>query len=134
MRPRMKTRAIAALALTLALSATLVATSVAGHRPSVRVTPRTVDPGETLRVTGKGWPKRSKVALFIGVENGDADRVRTVRTSRRGGFRTRLRISREAEPGRYVILACQRGCRTKALRAFGVAGEPRPEPEPEPVG
>lgn len=88
---------------------------------SVKVSPKTVDRGETLKITGAGWS--GKVDILVGPANSEADRVKTVTADEDGRFSYNFRISRRAERGPYAALACQRDCRVKRTARFTI-GEP----------
>jgi hypothetical protein len=70
---------------------------------SLKVFPSRARPGAKVRVRGRGFPARRRVALFLGQK-----RVRTLRTSRRGTFRVRFRVPRR-RPRLYRLVARSRG-------------------------
>ena len=85
------------------------------------VRPDPITQGERIRFVGRRWPKRKRVGLYIGVPNSEGLRVGTARTDRRGRFSERIGPI-EAEPGRYVALACRpaSSCRKKRSDRFTV--------------
>lgn len=88
--------------------------------PSVRVSPAVVQRGQRITVTGRNWPRNVIVDLLIGPPRSEADRVGRARTTSAGTFRRHLRIASRTAPGRWVLLACRRECRIKAVRSFRV--------------
>lgn len=110
-----------ALAILLVLALGAAGIAVAATRPSVRVAPTTVERGELLTVSGTGWARSANVELLVGPPRSEADHVGSVRTTSRGTFRRRLRISSRAATGRFVLLACRRECRVKATVSFRVS-------------
>ena len=123
--PARRSPALAALSVA-ALAALVAATAPAAGRPdtarapSVSVAPKRLAPGETLRVTGRGWPARKRVGLLIGPPASEAFRVATVRAGRRGRFTRDVQISALARPGFYVLLACRKGCAQKRRATFRI--------------
>jgi len=90
--------------------------------PTVAVSPTTVPRGHAITVTGAGWRPRANVALLIGPPRSEATRVATVRTTSRGTFRRTLTPPAwvQAHRGRWVLLACRRDCRIKAVKSFRI--------------
>ncbi|MFP5364331.1 MAG: hypothetical protein ACLGI5_16550 [Thermoleophilia bacterium] len=93
----------------------------AAPRPSVSIAPSLVQRGERITVTGRNWPRNVIVDLLIGPPRSEADRVGRARTTSAGTFRRHLRIASKTAPGRWVLLACRRECRVKAIRSFRVS-------------
>jgi hypothetical protein len=115
--------ALAAFAALGAVGAGPVPAAVEAQREmavSLRVTPRVVPRGAFLTFTGSGWPARARVTLLVGPPASEADPVGAVLTDARGRFVRRIRIRPSAMPGRYVALACRRGCRVKATATFRI--------------
>jgi len=88
--------------------------------PSVRVAPAVVQRGQRITVTGRNWPRNVTVDLLIGPPRSEADPVGRALTTSSGTFRRYLRIASTTAPGRWVLLACRRECRVKAVRSFRV--------------
>ena len=62
--------------------------------------------GGTLTFTGAGWPRRASVLLAVGRPNtSPGDRVARLRTTARGTFSRRVRVSPRAVRGTYVGIA-----------------------------
>lgn len=107
-----------AAALTITL---LLAPSTSGRGPSLRVKPSVAAIGGTIKVSGIHFYANKTVSLYIGVPNSDVGgRVASKRTNARGSFKKNIRLSNSIDPGKWVVLACQRGCRTKATKRFTV--------------
>ena len=83
-------------------------------RPTLRLTPSVIRPGDRVTFTGSHWPADRRVTLLIGPPFSEADEFSSARTGSRGRFRKAFRFPASAEPGRYVVLACRRSCRQKA--------------------
>lgn len=95
------------------------ASSAATH-PRVSVSPATVERGQAITVTGSGWRRSASVQLLIGPPRSEGTLVATVRTTSRGTFRRRLEPPAfvQRRLGRWVLLACRRDCRIKAVKSF----------------
>jgi hypothetical protein len=89
--------------------------------PGVGVSPKTISPGGTITVEGKGWKPSSRVSILIGPRNSEADKVGTLRANERGRIKGKLKFSKSAAPGRYVLLACRKQCAVKATANFRIA-------------
>lgn len=77
----------------------------------ISLRPRATSPGGSTVVTGRGWRARRLVTLRVRADgDGSLARVVRVRASRRGGFRKRVRMPRNAGLGRYTVQACNRRC------------------------
>lgn len=83
------------------------------QRPTLRVRPATISPGDTVTFSGSGWPANRVVELLIGPPRSEADRFTSARTGPGGRFRTSFTFPTAIQPGRYVVLACRRSCRVK---------------------
>ena len=116
----MNRTALALLAAVAVIAAAGAATSSAGSAPTVNVTPKTVQRGHTITVTGRYWPPNVTVQLLIGPPRSEADRVGSARTTSRGSFRRSLRLPAWVRPGLRVMLACRRDCRDKDTTNFRV--------------
>ena len=90
--------------------------------PTVDVTPTIVKRGAKITVTGSHWRREAPVRLLIGPPRSEATYVTTVRTTSRGTFRRRLTPPAwvQARVGRWVLLACRRDCRIKAVKSFRI--------------
>jgi acid phosphatase type 7 len=89
--------------------------ATARTRATLTAFPTRAKPGAKVRVRGRGFPARRRVALFLGRK-----RVRTLRANRRGGFRVRFRVPK-SRPRLYRLVARARGLvvrlRFRLLRA-----------------
>jgi hypothetical protein len=115
-------KAIASVALPrapLRVSQTVVATAKA-VKPRLRVVPRTVTLGGRITLVGRGFRRNASVWLGVGPPQSEATRVGSARTDGRGAFRKTLNPRRHT--GRWVAIACQRGCRIKAGATFRIVG------------
>lgn len=94
--------------------------SSASTHPRVGVSPTTVKRGQAITVTGSYWRRSAEVQLLIGPPRSEAGLVATVRTTSRGTFRRRLTPPAfvQRRLGRWVLLACRRDCRVKAVKNF----------------
>jgi hypothetical protein len=111
---------LSTIAVVAALAAAQPSHAAADHSPSLRVKPKQVQTGETLRAIGRGWPARVRVHLMIGPPNSEASHAAWTRTTGRGRFRKRIRMSGRARPGVYVMLACRRECAFKRSARFEI--------------
>jgi hypothetical protein len=98
----------------------VTAGAVAAVAPSVSVSPTIVLRGDSLTVTGRHWPRRTRVELLIGPPRSEASHVAWVTTTSSGALRKRLPIARRGATGRFVLLACRRSCRVKAQASFRI--------------
>lgn len=112
---------LAALAL---LPATAVAVaqpaSPAARTPQITLTPTAVEPGETLTLEGRGFPRNAHIALFAGRPNAEAERIGGAQTGRRGRFTATIRIRASSSAGALVARACFDACRVKASARFRI--------------
>lgn len=84
-------------------------------KPTLRAIPKTVERGERVTFKGACFKPRKTVTFFIGRPGTDAGgKAATARANARGAFTKRYRTFAKADPGPYVVIACQRGCRIKA--------------------
>lgn len=111
-------------------AALLAMSSVVGaaSKPSVRVAPTTVKAGAVLTISGKGWPARRGVTLYMGPARSEGDRLTTVKADGAGRFTKEIRINPRLPAGRYGVLACRRQCRVKVSAAVRVASSQSPAP------
>jgi hypothetical protein len=79
-----------------------------------------VKPGETLRLTGRGFPRNAHLALMAGPPNGEATRIGGAQTGRRGSFTAKILIRARSSAGAFVALACFDGCGVKASARFRI--------------
>jgi hypothetical protein len=118
--------ALAALAL---LPAATVAVAQSASAPRVQVAERTpeltaaataVKPGETLTLTGRGFPRNAHIALLAGPRGEDPQRIGGAQTGRRGSFTAKIRIRARSSPATLVARACVDACRVKASARFRI--------------
>jgi hypothetical protein len=88
----------------------------------LRVTPPSVVRGETIKLTGTGFKPRLKVTLDIRRPFADKGaRFGSVTAASTGRWVLRKKISRSTPAGKWIVRACQRGCRTRATARFYVS-------------
>jgi hypothetical protein len=118
--------ALAALAL-LPAATVAVAHPDATPRPqAAERTPRltadatVVRPGETLTLTGRGFPRNAHVALLAAPPQEDPQRIGSAQTGRRGRFVATIRIRARSSAAARVASACAHACRLKASVRFRI--------------
>ena len=90
----------------------------AAAKPGLRVQPGTVVAGGRLTLIGSGFKHNEVVRFYVGPPRAGADYWGSTRTGGKGGFRKAFRINPRVGTGRWVVVACQRGCRIKASASF----------------
>jgi hypothetical protein len=80
--------------------------------------PKVVVAGGRLTFIGSGFRANERVWLGVGPPQSEALFWGWGRTNRTGAFRKTLTINPHVKPGRWVAIACQRGCRIKAGASF----------------
>jgi hypothetical protein len=88
--------------------------------PQVTADPTTVRPGETLTLTGRGFPRNAHLVLLAGPPQEETDRIGGAQTGRRGRFVARIRIRARSSAGAFVGSACFDACRVKASVRFRI--------------
>lgn len=125
MRPSI--RHIAPFALAAALAPAAAPASVVSTRPrpaasrphpQLRLQPTVVLAGARLTLLGSGFRPTEKVWLGVGPPRSEALHWGSARTNRAGGFRKTLTVNPRVGPGRWIAVACQRGCRIRATASF----------------
>lgn len=112
-------RCIALVAVALLPAATVaVARPVAP--PQLTAEPATVQPGDTFRFTGTGFPRNAQIALFAGPRNTEAQRIGSAQTGRRGRFVATIRVRARSSARAFVAIACVDACRIKASVRFRI--------------
>jgi len=91
---------------------------VAKGNERLRVVPSPVLRGRPITLVGSSFRHNSSVWIGVGPPQSEATRIGSARTDARGGFRKTFTVHRS--PGRWVALACQRGCRIKAGASFRI--------------
>lgn len=86
--------------------------------PRLTLTPHVVVAGGRLTFIGRGFRPGEKVWLGVGPPQSEAVQWGTSRASHTGAFRKTFTVNRHVKPGRWVAIACQRGCRIKAGASF----------------
>jgi hypothetical protein len=109
-----------ATAVAVAQPAAPTARPAAARTPQITVAPTAVQPGETLTLEGRGFPRNAHIALFAGPPNAEAARIGGAQTGRRGRFAATIRIRAQSSPGALVALACFDACRVKASARFRI--------------
>jgi len=80
----------------------------------------TVQPGEALRLEGRGFPRNAHIALLAGPSRAEAERIGSAQTGRRGQFVATIRIRARSAAGALVALACSDACRVRASVRFRI--------------
>jgi len=93
---------------------------VAERTPQLTADTTAVKPGETLTLTGRGFPRNARLALLAGPPSGDTQRIGGAQTGRRGVFTAKIRIRARSSAGAFVAQACFDGCRVKASARFRI--------------
>lgn len=107
----------AATALSLAGLADGASTTV-----RLRIKPPVVVRGEAIQLTGSGFTPNVKVTFDIRRPLATKRaRFGSVTANRRGGFVVTRKIARSTGVGKWVVRACQRGCRIRATASFFVS-------------
>jgi hypothetical protein len=92
----------------------------AERTPELMADSATVKPGETLTLTGRGFPRNAHLALRAGPPDAEPQRIGGAQTGRRGNFVAKIRIRARSSAGAVVTLACFDGCRVKASVRFRI--------------
>jgi len=118
--------ALTALAL-LPVATIAVAQSTAAPRsdtaaraPQLTAASATVKPGETLTLTGRGFPSNAHLALLAGPHDGDAKRIGGAQTGQRGTFTAKIRIRKNSSAAALIARACFDACNVKASTRFRI--------------
>jgi hypothetical protein len=117
---------LAALALlptaTIAITQSTAAprSHAAERAPQLTANSATVKPGETLTLTGRGFPHNAHLALLAGPPDADAKRIGGAQTGRRGTFTATIRIREHSSAGALVARACFDACNVKASARFRI--------------
>lgn len=120
----MNRRRSALLALLVLVTVPLTSASAASNthvHPKLRLQPTVVPAGGHLTFIGTGFRPDAKVWLGVGPPQSEARHWGSARTNQEGSFRKTLTVKPRIEPGRWVAIACQNGCRIKAGASFRVA-------------
>jgi acid phosphatase type 7 len=123
--------------LAVILAFGMLAAPSASASPRLALSRSSALPGETIWVTGHGFPAGARVRLIF------SGRVlRRPRSGPNGGFRVRIRVPRDAVAGRFALAARTRGIvvrRRLRVRVLSqpaqptpLLGAPPPAPEPQP--
>lgn len=88
--------------------------------PAIRLVPAVAHPGAPVAIVGTGWSAGTAVELLAGPPHSEADRFATARADAHGAFRKPTRLAKNAVPGSYVFVACQRQCRLKATAVLHI--------------
>src|SRR5690349_15055342 len=108
--------ALTALALvpvaTTAVAQSAAAPShVAERAPTLTVDPPAVNPGDTLTLTGRGFPRDAQLVLLAGKPGTEGKRIGSAHTGRRGTFTATIRIRANSSAAAMVARACFDACR-----------------------
>lgn len=91
-------------------------TSIA--KPRLTLKPKVVAPGGRLTFMGNGFRPNEKIWLGVGPPQSEALHWGTTRANSVGAFRKTFTVNRKVHAGRWIAIACQRGCRIKAGASF----------------
>jgi hypothetical protein len=80
-----------------------------------------VQPGATLTLQGRGFPRDAHIALLARQLHGERMRIGGARTGSRGSFTATIHIRPGSAAGRVVAFACHDACRVKASADFRIA-------------
>lgn len=89
-------------------------------QPRLKLQPTVVPAAGRLTFIGRGFRSGEKVWLGVGPPQSEARFWGSARTNHTGSFRRTLTVRPLIKPGRWVALACQRGCRIKAGASFRI--------------
>jgi len=87
-------------------------------KPRLMLKPTVVVPGGRLTFIGNGFRANEKVWLGVGPPQSEALHWGSTRANRAGAFRKTFTVNRKIHAGRWIAIACQRGCRIKAGASF----------------
>jgi hypothetical protein len=88
----------------------------------LRIQPPVVVRGNSIKLTGTGFRPNLKVTLDVRRPlSTKRARFGSVTAGGKGGFVLTKRISRSTVAGKWVVRACQRGCRIKTTARFYVS-------------
>jgi len=79
-----------------------------------------VKPGETLTLSGRGFPRNAHLALMAGAPKADAQRIGGAQTGSRGSFVAKIRIRARSSAGAFIARACFDACRVTASARFRI--------------
>jgi hypothetical protein len=113
-------RCTALAALALFSAATVAIAQPSAGTPQLTVEPATVQPGESVTLRGRGFPRNAHIALLAGRPDADGERIGGAQTGRRGRFVATIRIRSRSSAGVLVALACFDACRVKASARFRI--------------
>jgi hypothetical protein len=113
---------IAASLLAAATALSLAGLAGSSTSARLRVQPPVVQRGSSIKLIGTGFRPNLKVTLDVRRPLA-AKRARfgSVTVGRKGGFVLTKTISRSTGAGKWVVRACQRGCRITATARFYVS-------------
>ena len=94
------------------------ATAASIVKPRLTLKPKVVAPGGRLTFIGNGFRPNEKVWLGVGPPQSEALHWGSTRANRAGAFRKTFTVNRKVHAGRWIAIACQRGCRIKAGAPF----------------
>jgi hypothetical protein len=118
--------ALAALALLPAATIAVAQSTAAPRSEAAAGTPQltadaaTVKPGETLTLKGRGFPSNARLALLAGPRSGDAKRIGSAQTGRRGTFTAKVRIRKDSSAAAMIARACFDACNVQAGTRFRI--------------
>jgi hypothetical protein len=111
-------------ALLLAALVSLFLAGIGGGTTAVArlsVNPPLLGHGATVIIKGTGFAPKVNVTINVRRPDGPPTvRWATLKAGSAGGFRYVKAISRSADPGKYVVIACQRACRVRATASFRI--------------
>ncbi|MGZ6565352.1 MAG: hypothetical protein ACXVH3_37320 [Solirubrobacteraceae bacterium] len=87
-------------------------------KPRLMLRPTVVVAGGRLTFVGNGFRANGRVWLGVGPPQSEARFWGWARANHVGAFRKTLTVNPQLKPGRWVAIACERGCRIKAGASF----------------
>src|SRR5689334_2552364 len=93
---------------------------VAERTPTLTVDPPAVRPGDTLTLTGRGFPRNAQLTLLAGKPGEQGKQIGSAHTGRRGTFTATIRIRANSSAAALVARACFDACRVKAGARFRI--------------
>ncbi|MGN6190501.1 MAG: hypothetical protein ACTHOE_16550 [Conexibacter sp.] len=93
---------------------------LAAHVPELTAASATVKPGDTLVLTGRGFPRNSHLVLLAGPLDADGKRIGGALTGRRGTFTAKIQIRARSSAAALVARACFDACRIAASARFRI--------------
>ena len=94
-------------------------------KPTLKLSRTSALPGQTLRLTGHGFPAGAPVRLLLSGRS-----LRRLRSGPKGGFRLRIRLPRRVAARRHTLTARSRGIVVRRRLRVRALSQPTPAPPP----